>query len=40
MTVAEIPNTGKIETIQSIPGGYVWTPVDGWSYPPIPKILT
>jgi hypothetical protein len=40
MTLAEIPNKGEGEPIETISKGQAQSSVEGWDHPPISKILT
>ena len=39
MTLAEIPNKGEREPVETISRGWAWPLIEGWDHPPISKIL-
>jgi hypothetical protein len=40
MALAQMPNNKEIEPEQIISNKKIWSPVEGWDYPPMPKNLT
>jgi hypothetical protein len=40
MMLAEIPNKGEKEPVETISSEYAWPSVEGWGHPSISKILT